>query len=581
MMSAMPAAPHRDYAPDLARLVRLAEELGSRHAAREARDLAARVADSRFYLATVGQFKRGKSTLINALLGESLLPTGVAPVTSAITIVRSGPDLDAHVIFKDGTRSRIGVGELHAFVTEAGNPGNAKRVAAVELFHPAPLLATGLCLVDTPGLGSVFEANAEETRAFVPHIDAALVVLGADPPIGAEELSLVSHVAGEVDQLVVVLNKADRLTAADLAEARRFTERVLARELERLDERVYEVSAAERLAGGPTRDWLALETRLGRLASRASAIVERSARRGLARLARRLSAEIDERESALACPLEECERRIARLESSVERGTRLLTDLSALLRSTEERIVREFFDTVQQRFVADSRGALAADVQAVVSRLAAGEPRGRLRQSAYDAARELVVRRITAWLAEVEPEAEARYRQATQRFVVLANEFLASLTTSADSSFARLPASLEPEAGFRAPRQFYFASLMHLTGVPPWTWLFDRVGPRAAVVRAVGRRAAQYADRLLASNASRVTFDLRDRVSESRRALESELRFLLEEIVAAAMRALAAARQAREGGEAATAAELQRLNGYRAVLRELAGTGEADGHQRP
>jgi hypothetical protein len=68
-------------------------------------------------------------------------------------------------------------------------------VAAVEIFHPAHWLSKGVCLVDTPGLGSVFLGNTEETRAFVPHVDAALVVLGVDPPIGADELVLVEEVA--------------------------------------------------------------------------------------------------------------------------------------------------------------------------------------------------------------------------------------------------------------------------------------------------------------------------------------------------------------------------------------------------
>ncbi len=46
---------------------------------------------------------------------------------------------------------------------------------------PAPLLASGMCLVGTPSLGSVFAANDAVTRGFVPQVDAALVVIGAHP----------------------------------------------------------------------------------------------------------------------------------------------------------------------------------------------------------------------------------------------------------------------------------------------------------------------------------------------------------------------------------------------------------------
>ncbi|HEV8309694.1 MAG TPA: dynamin family protein, partial [Methylomirabilota bacterium] len=111
-----------------------------------------------------------------------------------------------------------------------------------------------MCLVDTPGIGSVFTGNTRVTREFVPHVDAALVVLGADPPIAGEELALVEEIARETDQLVFVLNKADRLAEAERDEARRFAEGVLGERLHR-PIRLLEVSATERLAGRTSRDW--------------------------------------------------------------------------------------------------------------------------------------------------------------------------------------------------------------------------------------------------------------------------------------------------------------------------------------
>jgi ABC-type uncharacterized transport system ATPase component len=67
----------------------VARRLGIEALAREAADIAFRVEEGRFFVACVGQFKRGKSTLLNALIGEPILPTGVVPVTSAITLLRS------------------------------------------------------------------------------------------------------------------------------------------------------------------------------------------------------------------------------------------------------------------------------------------------------------------------------------------------------------------------------------------------------------------------------------------------------------------------------------------------------------
>src|SRR5438876_1191177 len=78
----------------------LPEELGSGRIANEARDLANRISEGRFYVACIGQFKRGKSTLINALIGDPVLPVGFTPVTAVPTVIRFG----------DKRRARIQVG---------------------------------------------------------------------------------------------------------------------------------------------------------------------------------------------------------------------------------------------------------------------------------------------------------------------------------------------------------------------------------------------------------------------------------------------------------------------------------------
>jgi dynamin family protein len=81
----------------------------------------------------------------------------LVPVTSIVTVVRYGPARGAVIHFQNGTSTPISVAEISDYVSEAGNPGNTKAVSTVETIVPAPLLASGLCLVDTPGVGSVFE----------------------------------------------------------------------------------------------------------------------------------------------------------------------------------------------------------------------------------------------------------------------------------------------------------------------------------------------------------------------------------------------------------------------------------------
>ena len=171
----------------LLRLAAIADEFGAEYTSGDARSVAERVAEGRFYVACVGQFKRGKSTLINALIGASVLPAGVVPVTTVPTVIRHGDHRWARIRFQTKDWAAVPLDKLDEYVSEDKNPENAKAVAGVEVFFPSPLLATGMCFVDTPGLGSVFAGNTAATNDFIPHIDAAIIVIGADPPISGEE----------------------------------------------------------------------------------------------------------------------------------------------------------------------------------------------------------------------------------------------------------------------------------------------------------------------------------------------------------------------------------------------------------
>jgi predicted GTPase len=215
---AEPAAPApADGTARLRRLEASAEELSVNRVANEARDLAAFVSEGRFYVACIGQFKRGKSTLINAVIGEPILPVGFVPITTLPTVIRFG--FQRSVRSRDGSWQEISPSDLAQYVSEEHNPENTKGVNGVDVFVPSPILSTGICLVDTPGLGSVFTGNTAATQAFIPHIDAALVVVGCDPRLASEELALVEAVAKHVQNLILVINKADRATEAEKSAA--------------------------------------------------------------------------------------------------------------------------------------------------------------------------------------------------------------------------------------------------------------------------------------------------------------------------------------------------------------------------
>jgi hypothetical protein len=552
--------------PALEALERTADEAGVAGIAEEARAIAARVEEGLFYVVCLGEFKRGKSTLLNALVGREVLPAGVVPVTSAVTILRYGPAEGARVRLSGGESLRIGLEEIPDYVTEERNPENRRGLAMVEVFLPSPLLATGMCLVDTPGVGSVFAGNTAATRAFLPHVDAALVVLGADPPLSGDELALAEEASREARHLVFVLNKADRLPDADCAEAARFAERILASRLRR-PVSLLAVSAAERLRRqGPARHWETLIRSLEALARDAGADLVRSAAgRAVRRLSKRLLHEIEEQRGALLRPLEESERRLANLEGTLAEAERALGDLGHLLAAEEARLA--------MRFKADREAFLTASLpraQEELRQALEATPDGpRLRDAMADATRTTAKRTLDSW-AEVErPAAEALYREGADHFVEMGNRFLARFVGEDESALDEPEALLGREGGFRGRSHFQFTELLAVSEEAPLSRVFDRLRSRRSVRKAAARDASAYLERLLSSNSARVQNDLIDLVRESRRRLEAEIRGRLSRSVRTASTALDRARARRAEGDASVRAHVERLDALRRRVEAL------------
>ena len=179
-----------------------------------------------------------------------------------------------------------------------------------------------MCLVDTPGNRSVFAGNTETTKQFIPQIDAAILLVGADPPISGEELALIEAVAANVDQILVVLNKIDRVTPAEREQAAAFAARVLEARLKRPIGRIYEVSALRRLQRSvESDDWNMLVDDLEKLAGNSGeALTHSAAERGVQRFSASLRRSVDERIRALREPLANSQQRIAALNQTVHPG---------------------------------------------------------------------------------------------------------------------------------------------------------------------------------------------------------------------------------------------------------------------
>jgi GTP-binding protein EngB required for normal cell division len=550
-----------DGASRLLRLGRLAQELGAEPVAEEARELAARVSEGRFYVACVGQFKRGKSTLLNALVGHEVVPTGFVPVTAVPTVIRFGDEPHARVRMRDGAWRDVAMTDLKEYVTEELNPENKKAVDGAEVFVPSPLLSSGMCFVDTPGLGSVFTGNTATTQAFIPHIDAALVVVGADPPIAGEELALVEEVGKQVQDLILVINKADRTTDPERAAAAKFTREILEKRLHRPMGEVFEVSAAERMeSGSPLRDWGKLLTSLYDLVEDSGRNLVRAAcDRGLQRLSEQLLAIISEDRDALQRPIEESERRIEIMKETINEAERSMRELDYLFMAVLHRISDLFGDRHKQFFATawmESETEFGEELPSV--------PLGfgpHYRRRVMHLAQEISRRRVMPWLKPEQEEGERQYRAVALRFVEMGNNFLKKLVDAGLSELTRMPHALDPEKGFRIRSRFIFEDFIGTAQPPsPLRWLADVLLPLVGARRVITNEAREFLQHLLEINSARVQNNVLNRIQESRDRLEVEIRKLLHEISRIAEQALDRARKVKEEGTPAVQSGIEQLN---------------------
>ena len=231
---------------ELAGLVRevLAQIKAEGNVRQEGQELLARLADDRFNVAMVGRFSRGKTSLMNAVLGTDRLPTGILPLTSVLTMVRYGSNERALVHYGNfHIPKEISLDQLPEYVTQDGNPGNAKRVAYAEVQIPSETLRRGFSFVDTPGLGSPVAASDFITTGFFPEMDTVVVVTSFDAALSSEEIEFVRQAVQGARKTFLVVNKRDLVSKAECDKVLRYVNDRLADEAGTADIGIFAVSA--------------------------------------------------------------------------------------------------------------------------------------------------------------------------------------------------------------------------------------------------------------------------------------------------------------------------------------------------
>jgi predicted GTPase len=165
-------------------------------------------------IVVVGPFKRGKSSLVNAIVGAAVCPIDDFYATAVPTIIGYGPEPSARLVADvpgelEPMSVPIDINALRRHVTDNGMTGGALESARVEVTLPQQLLRDGLVLVDTPGIGGPVARHAATTLALLPDADALLVLTDASQEFTEPELAFLRQAAAVCPNVYCVLSKVD------------------------------------------------------------------------------------------------------------------------------------------------------------------------------------------------------------------------------------------------------------------------------------------------------------------------------------------------------------------------------------
>lgn len=206
---------------DILELAKEADELFSGGEAacsiqrRQCKLLVDKLSNSNMTISVIGQFKRGKSTLSNCILGKNYMPVGIVPITSAVTKVVYGRQ-SAEVCFENGEVRSVEIDDLSAYISEQENAQNKLGVKEVVIHSESDFLKNGITYVDTPGVGSFHKNNTEVAYDYMKESDAVIFLLSVDSPINQIEIDFLQSTKEYAGKFYFAVNKIDTVSAGDL-----------------------------------------------------------------------------------------------------------------------------------------------------------------------------------------------------------------------------------------------------------------------------------------------------------------------------------------------------------------------------
>lgn len=203
---------------DMMQLENYCEELGLDATKESVRLVRERTAEDSFKVAVVGEFKRGKSTLINGLLGKEILPADPLPCSATLNRITYDVKPHAMISFKNGEKLEIPVEELRSYVTKLTEESaqTAETIAEATVFYPLNYCKNNVDIIDTPGLNDD-ENMTNVTLSVIPQVDISIMAIMALSPFGQYEKDFLENklMASDVGKVIFVVTRIDLVDPED------------------------------------------------------------------------------------------------------------------------------------------------------------------------------------------------------------------------------------------------------------------------------------------------------------------------------------------------------------------------------
>ncbi len=564
----------------------------SRRTAEICEELEEKLRSNIFNLVVVGQFKRGKTYLINALIGEHLLPVAVVPLTSIVTVLTYGEETTVRVNFNDGSQKEIELKALPEYVTEFGNPKNVKDVRDVLISYPSSYLEGGVRLIDTPGVGSIYVHNTDVAYQYLPRCDAALFLLSVDQPVSQGEIDFLRDVHEYSHKIFFLLNKIDHLTSDEVRESITFSQNALEEAMEG-EVRLFPVSAKLALQGKlDASDELLRRSGLPDfskvlhhfLVNEKGKVLLGSAGRSLLRALSQERFQLELEQQSLKTPLEELEAKLELFESRRRQILAERESFAILLDGELKRFVKDVLDKDLARFKDDLARSMEAGFDAFYE-----EQRNLSLKELNDALERYVVSEVEKAFADWRRLEEEKIAEAFEKicngYAARINGILDELLKFSSELFAVPLEIVHAESFWARNLDFYFKMKQEPVGLDMLTDSVTQVLPGFIMKRFAKFRAYMFgvANRFILNKrrrhmvetidvqAGRIRFDFVNRLEKGKAQFQREILGRVDATVDAVAQAVEKGKSERRRGEEEVRVRSRFLDERIAAIRGMEG----------